>query len=121
MIENRVTGHAVPAAGPSRFLVLEISFLDKNGVKIHTAVEKFGKIFKMMPITGVFPNKLLKNTQLQSGESRKLEYTMQSSLKGKISSAVLTLKFYDMADEHQGDLSMAHWTSDTVLTQKVSF
>lgn len=32
-VENLMIGHAIPAVGPSRLLVLEISFLDSNGVE----------------------------------------------------------------------------------------
>jgi hypothetical protein len=117
-IENSVTGHAVPAAGPSRFLVLEISLKDEEGVEIHTIVEKFGKVFKMMPIVGTFPNKLIENNQLRSGETRPLMYKLPAELKDRVGSAAFTLRFYDMADEHQGDLTKAHWISDYVLSKE---
>lgn len=120
-IENSITGHAVPPAGPSRFLVLEISFLDEEGVEIHSIVEKFGKVFKMMPIVGTFPNKLIENTQLQSGETRPLMYKLPAKLEGQVSSVVFNLRFYDMADEYQGDLTKAHWISESVLRREVSF
>jgi hypothetical protein len=120
-IQNQINGHAVPPAGPSRFLVLEISFMDEEGVEIHSIVEKFGKVFKMMPIVGTFPNKLIENNQLQSGETRSLLYKLPARLKSKIDSAVFTMKFYDMADEYQGDLTKAHWVSEPVSIREVSF
>ncbi len=76
MIENRVTGHAVPAGGPSRFLVLDIVFLDEKGAETYKIIEKFGKVF--------------------------------------------TLRFYDIADEHQGDLTKTHWTSGYVLSRGIN-
>jgi hypothetical protein len=121
MIENRVTGHAVPAAGPSRFLVLDISFLNEEGEEIHRIVEKFGKYVKMIPIAGLLPNNLIENTQLQSGETRVLWYKLPSDLEGQIGSVLFTLRFYDIADEHQGDLKMAHWISELVVNKAVSF
>jgi hypothetical protein len=120
-IQNQINGHAVPPAGPSRFLVLEISFMDEEGVEVHSIVEKFGKVFKMMPIVGTFPNKLIENNQLQSGETRSLMYKLPARLKSKIDSAVFTMKFYDMADEYQGDLTKAHWVSEPVSIREVSF
>jgi hypothetical protein len=117
-IKNSITGHAVPAAGPSRFLVLEISFKDEDGLEVYSIVEKFGKVFKMMPIVGTFPNKLIENNQLQSGETRPLKYKLPAELENRIVSAVFTLRFYDMADEHQGDLTKAHWISNNVLSKK---
>ena len=75
----------------------------------------------MMPITGVFPNKLIENTQLQSGETRFLEFLLPHSLNDQISAVVFTLTFYDIADEYQGELEKAHWISEPVLREKVSF
>jgi hypothetical protein len=120
-IANSIRGHAVPPAGPSRFLVLEISLLNEKGVEVHSIVEKFGKVFKMMPVVGIFPNKLIENTQLQSGETRPLMYKLPANLEGQVSSVVFNLRFYDMADEHQGDLTKAHWISEPVLHREVSF
>ncbi|MFQ5864927.1 MAG: multiheme c-type cytochrome [bacterium] len=118
-IENRVMGHAIPASGPSRVLVLEISFLDLKGVETYKIVQTFAKYFELIPIVGIFPAKLIENTQLQSGEARQLSFTLPSSLAGQISKAVLTLRFYDVSDDHAGDLNKAHWISEPILEGEV--
>jgi hypothetical protein len=120
-IENRVTGHAIPAVGPSRVLVLEISLLDSEGVETYKVIQTFAKYFELMPLTGLMPNKLKENTQLQSGEIRPLEFKLPSSLKGKITKAVLMLRFYDVSDDHQGDIKKAHWISKPIFEEEVSF
>ncbi len=67
------------------------------------------------------PHKLTENTQLQSGEVRALSFTLPTALKDQVSTAVLTLRFYDVADDHQGDISQAHWISEPILEQGISF
>ena len=118
VLENRVTGHAVPPSGPTRVMVLEITFLDAKGAAQHRVQEAFGKKFELMPVAGLFPNSLIKNTQLQSGEVRSLSFLLPASLKGKINKAVTTLKFYGVSDEHQGDISRAHWISKPILMEE---
>ncbi len=120
-IENRVISHGVPESGPSRILVLEISFLDSEGAEVHKIVQTFAKYYELMPIVGILPWTLIENTQLQSGEVRPLNFTLPSSLEGQISKAVLTLRFYDVSDEHTGDLNKANWISDPILEEEVSF
>ncbi len=120
-IANQITGHALPPSGPTRVMVLEITFLDKNGEEQHRAQETFGKKYKLMPFAGLFPNRLIKNTQLQSGEVRLLNFTLPASLEGKIDKAVATLRFYGVSDEHQGDIKHAHWISEPILTEKFAF
>jgi hypothetical protein len=120
-IENRIAGHAVPPSGPSRILVLEILLQDAQGVERHKIIQTFAKEFELMPLMGLMPNKLVENTQLQSGEIRHLSFTLPSSLKGKTSKAVLTLRFYEVSDEHQGDIEKAHWISEPILKEEVSF
>ncbi len=118
-LENRVRAHAVPASGPSRVLALEITLRDKNGVKKHEIVETFLKRFDLMPVVGLFPNKLTENSQLQGGEARSLSFKIPAELKGKVSEAIISLRFYDVDDEHQGDIKKAHWISKPVFTQKI--
>ena len=120
-IENRLISHAIPASGPSRLLVMEISFLDSEGVETHKIVEKFAKKYNLLPIVGIMPLMLQENTQLQSGEIRHLNYTLPPELEGQISKVVLTLRFYDVSDDHAGDLSKAHWISEPILEGEVSF
>lgn len=120
-IENHITSHALPPSGPSRLLVLEISFQDEKGDEKHKIIEKFAKRFNLLPIVGIHPFMLQENTQLQSNEVRLLNYTLPPELEGQIDKAVLTLRFYDVSDEYLGDLSKAHWISEPVLEEKVSF
>jgi hypothetical protein len=113
VIENLLISHALPPSGPSRILVLEISFLDKDGSEIHRIVQPFKKQFNLLPLVGIHPFMLLENTQLQSGEVRQLSFTLHR--------AALTLKFYDVSDEYTGDLSKAHWVSEPFITEEVRF
>lgn len=120
-IENLVTGHAVPPTGPSKILVLEMSFLDSEGAEIHNIVESFGKKVELMPLVGLMPDKVIENTSLQSGEVRPLSYTLPSSIEeDQISNVVLTLRFYEVADDLQGDLTQAHLITDPILAQEFS-
>lgn len=120
-IKNQIAGHAIPPSGPTRVMVLEIIFLDMNGEEQHRTHKTFGKKYKLMPLTGLFPNRLIKNTQLQSGEMRKLNFTLPGYLEGKINKAVATLTFYGVSDEYQGDIKHAHWISKPILTEELVF
>jgi hypothetical protein len=119
-IENHVIGHAIPATGPSRILVLEVSLQDLKGREVHKIIQTFGKKYELMPVIGLMPFKLVENTQLQSGESRQLRFTLPSSLEGQINNAIFSMSFYDVSDEHQGDITKAHWISDPILEQEVN-
>lgn len=120
-IKNHLTGHAIPPSGPTRIMTLEIVFLDIKGQEQHRVQENFGKKFELMPVAGLFPDRLIKNSQLQSGELRMLRFTLPASLEGKIRKAIATLKFYGVSDEHQGDIKHAHWISKPILTEEFSF
>jgi len=117
-VENRIQGHAVPAVGPSRVLALEISFLSPEGIEKHKIVEGFTRYMSLMPILGLFPMKVIENKQLQSGETRLLSYTLPSSLEGQISKAVITLRFHDVYDWLQQDISRAHWVSEPFIEEE---
>lgn len=119
-VENRIKSHAVPAVGPSRVLALEISFLNAEGTEKHKIVEGFTKYMSLMPILGLFPMKIIQNTQLQSSEKRQLSYVLPSSLEGQIKKAVITLQFYDIYDWHQQDMTKAHWVSEPILKKEVN-
>ena len=116
-IRNHVTGHAIPASGGTRILALEVRLLDSEGKQAHEIVHTFGKRFALMPLSGLFPNRLIRNNQLQSDEARRLEFNLPSSLRGRIAEAEILLRFYSVSDEHQGDLSHAHWVSEPILKQ----
>lgn len=120
-IKNRITAHALPPSGPSRILVLEISLLDSNGEEKHKIIDTFAKKSILLPIVGIHPIGFRENTQLQSGEVRLLAYTLPPDLEAVISKAVLTLRFYDVSDDYAGDLSKAHWISEPILVEEVSF
>lgn len=120
-IQNRIVGHAIPPSGPTRIMVLEVIFLDMQDKEQHRIQESFGKKFELMPIAGLFPDTLIKNTQLQSGELRKLSYTLPASLEIKMRKAIVTLKFYGVSDEHQGDIKHAHWISKPILKEEFLF
>jgi len=117
-IENRLTGHAIPASGPTRVMGLEIIFLNSKGEELHRVQESFAKKFKLMPVAGLFPNSLIKNTQLQSGEQRPLSFTLPTYLEGNLKKAVVTLRFYAVSDEHQGNIKQAHWISKPILMEE---
>jgi hypothetical protein len=74
-----------------------------------------------MPLAGLMTNKLKENTQLQSDEVRPLEFKLPSSLEGKISKAVFLLRFYDVSDDHQGDIKKAHRISEPFFEEEFSF
>lgn len=119
-IENLVSGHAIPASGSTRSLTLEILFFDNQGNQLHKIIEIFAKKYSLMPVVGLMPYKLMENTQLQAGEVRSLNYKLPASTKDKISEAVLSMKFYEVGDEHQSDIAKAYWTSEPFNTMKVS-
>jgi hypothetical protein len=119
-VENRIKGHGVPAGGPSRVLVLEISFMDQEGAVLQRVAEKFYKKFKLMPLVGGMPtNELIEDTQLKSSEARPLSYTLRPPVKDKVKRALVTLRFYDVSDEYQGDIEKAHWVSEPIIEEEV--
>jgi len=70
---------------------------------------------------GLMPYKQIENTQLKSGEKRLLTFALPSELNGKISSVEVVLKMYEVSDEYQGDIEKAHWASQPIVTEKISF
>lgn len=112
-IENRVAGHAVPASGPTRIMALNIDFFDHQGKKTHTITETFSKSVTLM--RKIMPNKIVKNTQLQAGETRKLSFTLPHFLQGNMQKLVISMRFYEVPDKYLGDLKKATWVSDSFL------
>ncbi len=118
-IENRIKGHAIPAGGPSRVLVLEILFLDIKEKELYKVVQTFQKKFELIPLVGLLPDKLIENTTIKSGEIRPLNFTLPSYIKGKINKVVFSLRFYEVSDEYQGDIEKAHWISKPILKEEI--
>ncbi|NOX42133.1 MAG: hypothetical protein GXP19_00115 [Gammaproteobacteria bacterium] len=119
IVVNKMTGHAVPAGGPSRVLVLAVSLFDEQGTELYSVSESFAKKFKLMPIVGLMPYKLLENTQLQSEEIRQVKFTLPEFFKDKAKKAIITLKFYEMSGEHLGDIAQAYWESEPIVFKEV--
>jgi hypothetical protein len=118
-IENMVTAHALPAADTIKIFTLEISFQDSNGSEVYNIIETFGKRFTLMPLIGVVPHKQIENTQLQSDEVRTLNFTLPITVEDKINVVLIELKLYEVADEHQGDLTKAHRISDPIIVEQI--
>lgn len=116
---NRVSGHAIPASGPSRILVMELSFLDAKGNEVHKINETFGKYYDLMPVFGIMPYRLKDNTQLQSDEVRSITTELPTRLQGTISEVRIFIRFYDVSDDHQGDIEKAHTISKPFLEKRV--
>ncbi len=118
-IVNKVSGHAIPASGPSRIMVMEISFSDAKGSEVYKIDQTFGKYFDLMPVLGIMPYRLKENTQLQSDEVRLVKITLPSNLQGKISELKMVMRFYDVSDDHQGDINKAHTISKPFFKKRV--
>jgi len=114
-IENHVKGHSVPAGGPTRILALELSFRDVEGNELHRREETFAKYHSLIPVLGFWPAKIIADTQLKSGEQRHLSFTLPPELKGRIETVQLVLRFYEVADEHEGNLDKAYHVSRPIL------
>jgi len=121
-VENHIAGHGIPAGGPSNVLVLAAIFKDQKGDTLHIATRSFSRNFSLMPIIGIMPFGLIQDTQLKSGEKRHVSLKLPDALaKEDIVKIELTLRFYKVSDEHQGDIAKAHWISDPVVTEELTF
>ena len=118
-IENHITAHGVPAGGPTRILALEITFMDGQGNVLHKDGETFAKFHRVMPILGFWPYEIIKDTQLKTKEKRPLSFTLPVALQGEINTIQLILRFYEVADEHEGDIDKAYFTSNPILEKKI--
>ncbi len=96
---------------------MEISILDKNSSEQFKIVKKFEKENELD--SHLMPYKVIKNTQLQSSEARKLSFTLPDSIRGKLYKLNIVLKFYEVPDEFLGDLKKATWISSPFLTQEI--
>lgn len=118
-IENRIAAHGVPAGGPTRILFLEITFMDAQGNVIHKDGETFAKFHRVMPILGFWPYEIIKDTQLKTREKRPLSFSLPEELQGEIKTVQLILRFYEVADEHEGDIEKAYFISQPILERKI--
>lgn len=118
-VVNKVSGHAIPASGPSRIMVMELFFRDTQGSEIHKLEETFGKYYDLMPVFGIMPYKLIRNTQLQSDEIRQINFTLPAKLRGNIAELRITMRFYDVSDDFQGDIKKAHTISNPFFIRVV--
>jgi hypothetical protein len=119
IVENKIKGHAVPPSGPSRVMTLDVAVLDADGQTLDELTVKFAKTFTLM--AGLMPFQLIENTQLQSGEARQLVFTLPEALEQRVAGARISMRFHEISDEHQGDVSKAHWTSAPFLEHQVQF
>lgn len=118
-IENHITAHGVPAGGPTRILALEISFTDARGKVIHEDGETFAKFHRVMPVLGFWPYEIIEDTQLKTSEKRRLSFTLPAELQGEIKAVQLVLRFYEVADEYEGDLDRAYFVSQPILEKRM--
>ena len=118
-VVNKVSGHAIPASGPSRIMVMELFFRDAQGSEIYQGEETFGKYYDLMPVLGIMPYALIRNTQLQSDEIRKINFTLPAKLRGNIAEVRIIMRFYDVSDDFQGDIKKAHTISKPFLIRVV--
>lgn len=119
-VTNHIRGHSLPAGGPTRILALELSVRDGSGVELYADTATFAKYHSLVPILGFWPAKIIADTQLKSGESRRLSLTVPTELRGRVGSVQLALRFYEVADEHEGDLDKAYYVSGPVVAKEIA-
>ncbi len=68
---------------------------------------------------GFWPAKIIADTQLKSGEQRHLSFALPPELEGKIETVQLVLRFYEVHDEHEGNLEKAYHVSRPILEEEV--
>ncbi|MDH3318063.1 MAG: cytochrome c family protein [Betaproteobacteria bacterium] len=121
VVENRIKGHGMPSGGPSRVLVLEISVTDDQGKELHKVVDTFYRKFELYPeMLGSMPSAVvIEDTTLKSLEARAMSYALPAKIEGKMRKAAITLRFYDVADQYQGNIEKAHWISGPVVTAEL--
>ena len=118
-IENHLTGHSIPAGGPTRILALEVTFLDLEGNVIHRDMKTFAKYHNLIPVLGFWPNEIIADTTLKSLERRPLSFLLPSALTAEAYSVELILRFYEVADEHAGNIKKARYVSKPVLQKRI--
>jgi hypothetical protein len=119
-ITNHITGHSIPAGGPTRILALELSFRDAAGREVHADTATFAKYHSLVPVLGFWPAKLIADTQLKSGESRRLSFTVPLGLQERLGSVQAILRFYEVADEYEGDLGKAYYVGSPIIAKQIA-
>ena len=118
-IENHITAHGVPAGGPTRILSLEIDYSDSQGNVIHEDGQTFAKFHRVMPVLGFWPYEIIKDTQLKTAEKRALSFTLPKDLRDQITTVQLIVRFYEVADEHEGAIEKAYFVSQPILEKQL--
>jgi len=118
-VNNHISGHSVPAGGPTRILALEVLFMDAEDHEIHRDTETFAKYHNLIPVLGFWPNKIIADTQLKSGERRAISLKLPSELEGQVKSVQLILRFYEVADEHEGNIEKAYFISEPFFQEVI--
>ena len=118
-LENRVKGHSVPASGPTRVLALEVALNSGDGEVLHREHRTFSKRFSMLPVIGGVPLWLTDNTQLASGEKRRLRFAFPEYEFARSEKLIIILRMYEVADQHQGDVGKAHWKSKPIVRRVI--
>ncbi len=118
-LENRVTGHSIPASGPTRVLALELLLKNNHGEVVYTQTRRFFKHFSMLPIVGGVPFMLIDNTQLQAGEKRTIRFELPERAYQRTTRVIMTLRMYEVADKFEGDLAKAHWVSKPIVRRTI--
>lgn len=119
-IENHIKAHGIPAGGPTRILSLEITFKDSQGKVLYKDGETFAKYHRVMPVLGFWPYEIIADKQLKTGEKRPLRFDLPSELEGRIKSIKFVLKFYEVADEYEGDITKAYFVSEPILEKEIN-
>lgn len=112
-ITNHISGHPVPAGGPTRVLALQVLCYDAGENLLYTKVQKFHKTFSLMG--GLMPDKLLEDNRLGPLETRKINFYPPVEIRQNISKIVITLNLYEVSDEHMGELTKAHFKSNDII------
>ena len=118
-LENRVKGHSVPASGPTRVLALEVALNSGDGEVLHREHRTFSKRFSMLPVIGGVPLWLTDNSQLASGEKRRLRFAFPEYEFARSEKLIIILRMYEVADQHQGDVGKAHWKSKPIVRRVI--
>ena len=119
-LENRVTGHSIPASGPNRVLALEMELRDKRGRVVHRDHQRFFKHFSMLPGVGGVPFLLMDNSQLRSGAKRRVRFSLPAGVYDRSRKLTLKLRMYEVADKYEGKLAKAHWVSKPIIEKNLA-